>query len=482
MLCIVNARKWKGGIYLNGIVNTKKVNNVIKEKRKFDMRDTIGFCCGSLGNELIFDFIGAFLMVFYTDSLGISPALTGSLLVVARSWDAFMDVVAGRFADCRPNTPNGKYKPLVFKMCIPMFIFAVLMFVKIPGLSGTALIIYAFATYIIFGTVHSFVAIPFGASASVISTDSSERAILSTYRTIGANAGQMIINTIIPIVAFVDNKLDADKTSIVVIIMCLIGIVCYYIYYKLTEERLIVHKKEKLNMLRSVKGLAKNRPFISLVVLIFILLISNTVITTLNAYLYKDYFQNTKALSFNGIIMILNIVILAPLVSPLSKRIGKKELASLALLWSCAGYFLLFILPIKNPYLFVVLAWFSNAGMIMFNFMAWAFVSDVADYQEILTNQREDGTILAIYQYARKLGQSVAVGVAGFALTSIGYIKGIHQTIEVAAKIRNIATLAPAILFFVVFLALTFWYPMSRKRLEQLQIDLEAKRSENKQN
>lgn len=452
--------------------------NLIQSERKFDIRDKIGYMFGAFGNEMMFDFVSAYLMVFYTDVFGISPALTGGLLVIARIWDAFMDITAGRFIDTRPNTPKGKFKPVVFRLCIPMFIFAILMFTKIPGLTGTGLIVYAFAAYIMYGTIHSFVAIPYGASASVISTDSSERAVLSTFRTMGANIGRMLMNAIVPIVAFASNKLDGNKTFIVVVAMSFFGVCSYYAYYKLTTERLKVKNKEKLNIKKSIKGLVKNRPFVSLVCIAFGLLIATTMVTTFNAYLYKDYFQNAKALSFNGIIIILNIVLIAPLVGPLSRRFGKKELASASLLCTSIGFLILFLLPIKNAYLFVVLTWIANAGMNCFTFMAWSFVSDVADYQELLVSQREDGTILSLYQYARKLGQSVAVGFAGVALSMIGYVKGGHQAVEVTSNIKNIATLAPAIMYFLVFLGITFWYPMSRKKLEQLQIDLEMKRAE----
>lgn len=159
------------------MVNTNTTND-ITTTRKFGLRDKIGYSCGSFGNDLGFDLVSMYLMVFYTDVLGISPALTGGLLVFARTWDAFMDIIAGRYIDSRKPNKNGKFKPSVIRFSIPMALFTVLTFTKVPGLSGNAGVIFAFACYIIYGTVHSYVAIPYGASAAVISTDPSERASL----------------------------------------------------------------------------------------------------------------------------------------------------------------------------------------------------------------------------------------------------------------------------------------------------------------
>lgn len=458
-------------------------NNIIAGKRKFGLRDKFGYGSASFGNDLIFmGLVGGYLMVFYTDVFGVSPALIGVLFFIARLWDAFMDIAAGRFADSRPTTSRGKYKPWITRFSVPMYIFAVLMFTKIPGLKGSALVIYAFFAYIIYGTIHSFVAIPFGASSAVISTNSNERASLSACRTAGSNLAQVIVNILIPMFAFINNKPNSTRFFIVAIIMSVLGTICYNVFYdKFTIERLVINKdmKEKPNLLVSFKALVKNRAFLSLVGSLFIVITSLTVVNSFNAYLYKDYFHSAKSMTLNGVLTILNILVVIPLVGPTSKRFGKKESASGALLLSSVMYFLLFLFPIKNVYLYMVLAWFANSGEVFFAAMSWAFVNDAGDYHELITGKREDGTVLSISQYFRKFGQSTANLIVGFSLTAAGYVKVAkgHQTLQVSANIRNYATLIPTILYFIAFLCITFWYPMNRKKLEQLQVDLQEKRA-----
>lgn len=121
--------------------------------------------------------------------------------------------------------------------------------------------------------------------------------------------------------------------------------------------------------------------------------------------------------------MILNIILIAPLVGPISKRFGTRESGTISLIITAIPYFVLFILPIQNAYLFVVLQWIANAGSVFFGYMIWTFINDVSDYHELTTGLREDGTIMAIYQYCRKFGQSVAVALCGVSLSAIGYVK-----------------------------------------------------------
>jgi len=173
-------------------INTNNAE-VVTSTIKFGLIDKLGYMFGDFGNDFFFIFASAFLMVFYTDVFGISPALTGMLFLVARLWDAVMDVAVGRFIDLRPTTKNGKFKPWIIRFAPILLIFGVLMFTKIPGLSNQFYLVYAFATYIIWGSLYSTVNIPYGAMASVITSDTVERASLSTFRSMGAALAGMIV-------------------------------------------------------------------------------------------------------------------------------------------------------------------------------------------------------------------------------------------------------------------------------------------------
>jgi len=459
------------------MINTS--NDITLSKRKFGMRDKIGYLLGDVGSELFFDISTAFLMVYYTDVFGLNPMIVGSIFVVARLWDAFMDVAAGRFIDARRPTKEGKFKPWLLRFCPVYAVTGILMFTKIPGLSDNEYLLYAVVTYIAWGTAFSFINVPFGSMASVITTDSNERTALSTFRSIGAYIAQMAIKTLVPAIAFLDNKPDADRFFLVAVVSGVMGIITYFGFYKLSTERVIIDKSsdKKGNLLNSVKALGKNRPLHALLAGALIFLLALMATSSLNAYLFKDYFKNTSALALSGSIIILNVIFVAPMVGPVVKKFGKKEAASIAILFTTVAYFLLYLIPITNGYIFVGCKWIADIGVTFFNFIIWAFITDAIDYQELISGRREDGTVFSIYTFARKLGQSFSGGVAGLVLGIAGYVKAPQQTAEVAEKIRDLALLIPGGLYFIVFLCIAFWYPMNKEKVAQVAEKLAEKRS-----
>ncbi|MGG1400733.1 glycoside-pentoside-hexuronide (GPH):cation symporter [Bacillus salipaludis] len=461
------------------VTETVSVNN---EMKKFGMRDKFGYLFGDFGNDFFFILVSSFLMVYYTDIFHISAVTVGILFLVARIWDAIADVSWGRFIDTRKAGKNGKYKPWIFRMSIPLVISGVLMFVHIPGMSNGFYIAYAFVTYILWGTLYSTVNIPYGSMASVISGDPVERTALSSWRTLGAQFAGLIVSVVGPMIMFVNNKADANHFLLGAIIFGILAISCYMACYKLSVERIVKDEaaKPKVNFGRTVKGLMKNKPLLWILIASLIFMICFMLIGAVNVYLFKDYFGNAKALSMVGLLQSVAIFIGMPMVKPLVAKFGKKELASAGVLLAVIVYLLLYLLPNLTSIQFIGILTIAMFGYGLFNLVIWAFVTDVIDYHEYLTGLREDGTVYSIYSFARKVGQAVAGGVGGAAISAVGY----NPTLQVQAQttlhgIHTLGTLVPAITLFVVFLIVTFLYPLNKQRTEQLTIDLREKRKGN---
>ncbi|AJH00782.1 sugar transporter [Clostridium beijerinckii] len=446
--------------------------------KEFGLRDKIGYMFGDLGNDFFFSFVSAFLMLFYTDVMGIGGAIVGLIFLLARIWDAFMDVAWGRFIDSRPVGKNGKFKPWMIRMSFPLVIFGVLMFTKFPGMSNNFQLVYAFATYIIWGSLYSTVNIPYGSMASVITRDATERGSLSTFRTIGASLAGIVINVVVPIFIFVNNKADAGRFSIIAIGFAILAMCCYSLCYFLTTERIISQGEEKKIYWKvTIAGIKRNKPLIAFVITALIVLISGSFSTSMNAYLFKDYFHNAKALAIAGVILKTCPIVLAPFIAPMIRRFGKKEAVCVSMLVAAIADFALFLIPTRNTELYLAIYTISSLGLGVFGITIWAFVTDVIDYQEYLTDTREEGTIYAIYSFARKIGQALAGGISGIALGFIGYVGGVAaQTPQVEVGIKNFTTLIPAIANLVVFLILAFLYPLGKDKLAQLTKELEDRR------
>ena len=108
----------------------------------------------------------------------------------------------------------------------------------------------------------------------------------------------------------------------------------------------------------------------------------------------------------------------------------------------------------------------------------WALITDVIDHQEILTGVREDGSVYALYSFARKLGQAASAGLTGFLLSAIGYSQETAFDSGIISGIYSIATLLPAVGFAALALILFFWYPLKKAMVESNVLQLRRRREE----
>lgn len=149
--------------------------------RPFGLRDKFGYLCGDLGTCFILGLVNSFLMIYYTNVLGISGVIVGSLYFVTKLFDAFVDVGVGRLCDTSKLTVHGRFNPWVRRMKYPFCIIAVVLFLPfVNDFSYTAKIIYICCSYFIYGSLLSTVSIPYGAMSAAISSNPEDRVSLST--------------------------------------------------------------------------------------------------------------------------------------------------------------------------------------------------------------------------------------------------------------------------------------------------------------
>ncbi|MDD4832983.1 MAG: MFS transporter, partial [Clostridia bacterium] len=166
-------------------------------------KEKIGYAMGDVASLMLFSLVTSILQKYYTDVLGISLWSVLILFTVTRIWDAVNDPIWGRIIDKRKVGVNGRYRPWMLWLSIPLAISAVLMFLKIPGLNAEQYFVYACLTYILFEMLYTGVNIPYGSLASVITTDEKERNSLSVFRSVGSVIGNIPIMLLIVFVKIV---------------------------------------------------------------------------------------------------------------------------------------------------------------------------------------------------------------------------------------------------------------------------------------
>ena len=457
-------------------MNTTNLNTQ-KIAKPFGFKDKLGYLFGDFGNDFTFIFSSSFLLKFYTDVMGVSAAAVGVVMMIARFVDAFTDVTMGRICDRSRTTPAGKFKPWIRRMCGPVAISSFLIYQSGLADMGMAFKIgYLFITYILWGSVfYTSINIPYGSMASAISPEAGDRQSLSTYRSIGAALAGLFIGAGVPLVAYDKadgvSVLNGEKFTFIAGIFSILAVICYLLCYTLTTERVITpsttEAREKNSIFRMISNAAKNRALISIIAASITMLLAQLTLQSMSNYVYPNYYGDTDAQALSSILMTLIMFVAAAFAKPLADKFGKAEI-SIAANFGAAGIsLLLFFLRPQSVWVYVALTTVAWLGLGIFTMVSWALITDVIDYSELKNGIREDGSIYALYSFARKLGQAGAAGLSGGLLTLIGYTESTAFDSEIVNGIFDISTILPAVGFTLLALILWFWYPLKKKKVEE---------------
>ncbi|WP_436627836.1 MFS transporter [Citrobacter amalonaticus] len=457
-------------------------SNKSVEIRPFGFRDKIGYLCGDLGNCFILGLVNSFLMIYYTNVLGISGVIVGSLYFVTKLCDAFIDIAVGRLCDTSKLTATGRFSPWVRRMKYPFCAIAVVLFLPfVHDFSATAKIIYICCSYFIYGSLLSTVNIPYGAMSAAISSNPDDRVSLSTYRSIGSAVGGGATGFFIPILMY---KTLVDGSQVIsgqhflwIALGCAtLAFIFLTLTCQLTTERVRVEKKERVPVSVLLKGLLRNNALIVLVIVDLLIVINQGLSGTNMTYLFNDYFHNKEAMSVALLFTFGSLILLAPSASWLTKRFGKKEASVGALLFSVVMYVVMYFCHITDAKIYLMLLFLATLGAGLFNLMIWAFMTDVCDYHQYVTGDREDGTVYGVNFFARKIGQACAGAIGGFMLAIIGYQSsstgGGVQNSAVQENIYMMANLLPALCLFLAAIILICLYPLNRKKTLEMEATL----------
>lgn len=456
-----------------------------REVRPFGLRDKLGYLFGDFGNDFTFILSSSFLLKFYTDIMGVEAFIVGIVMMAARFVDAFTDVAMGRICDRSRVTPAGKFKPWIRRMCAPVAIASFLIYQS--GLAGMPMgfkIAYLFVTYILWGSIfYTSINIPYGSMASAVSEEPEDRQSLSTYRTVGATLAGMLIGVLVPLLAYdkVDGNtvLNGGRFTIVAGVFSVLAVGCYLLCYWLTTERVQFENNAAVRKNNSVtvmfKNALTNRALISIIVASVLMLLSQLTMQSMANYVYPNFYKNAEAQSFSTITMMGATLVAAAVAKPLAKKYGKAEISVAANFLAVVVCVVILILRPQNVWVYVALQTLCWFGLGIFSVFTWALITDVIDYSEIKNGIREDGSVYAIYSFARKVGQAASAGLSGLMLSIIGYTQETAFDPDVVNGIFNIATAVPAVGFFFLALVLWLWYPLNKKQVDKNVAILKAK-------
>ena len=463
------------------------------------LTEKIGYGFGDMSSSMFWKLFSYFLPFFYSNVFGLSLADAGVLMLVTRIWDAVSDPMMGIIAD-RTKTRWGKYRPYLLFFALPFAVCGILLFTT-PENGKT---LWAYVTYILMMTVYTGINVPYGSLMNVMTADSDEKSVLSSYRMFFAYGGSFIAlfaweplcnmfdkgRTAVEgagALASVSTSPDAWQKAMILIAACCF--ILFILSFLMTKEH--VKSESTVSVGQDLKLLLKNKPWWLLIGAALASNLFNTVRGTTTAYFFADYIHKTVEMAPQWAFLVSASIFLSMgeianmvgvvLAVPMSKHFGKKStyIISMAALIGLSIVF--FFLPATTggywAMLFFQIVISVFTGVI--SPLVWSMYADVADYSELKDGTASTGLIFSSASMAQKFGGAFGGSAVMWMLAAFGYstVAGAVQTETAILGLRILMSWVPALVAALSILVVWF-YPLTKQKMEGVQVELAAKRSE----
>lgn len=454
------------------------------------LKEKIGYGFGDMSSSMFWKLFGSYLMIFYTDVFGLPAAVVGTMFLITRLWDSVSDPLMGLIAD-RTNTRHGKFRPYILWGAIPFGIIGVLTFTT-PDLDLRGKIIYAYITYTLMMTAYTVVNVPYASLLGVMSPNSSDRNILSSFRMAFAYIGSFFaLLMFMPMVNFFSERITGNKCVehgwiMAVAVFSVICIILFFLTFGLTRERVKpIRTQSKAS--EDLKDLMRNKPWWLLLGAGVAALIFNSIRDGATVYYFKYYIQeesisNISLFNFSFVLSGLYLAIgqianLAGVIlsAPLSNKIGKKNtyIGSMAIATILSIIFF-WISKDNLIWIFIFQVLISICAGSIFPLL-WSMYADCADYSEYKTGNRATGLIFSSSSMSQKLGWAIGSALTGWLLAYFGFQANTAQNPETIQGIKMFMSLLPAIGTVLSVILISF-YPLSEKKMRKISIALQERR------
>lgn len=460
------------------MIETEKIT-VLKAKHKsasnarLSWLERIGYGFGDMSYNIVFQFVNAYLLFFYTDIGGIQPAVIATLFLVVRVLDAIFDPIMGVILD-KTNTRWGKARPYLLWVALPFALFTFLCFTT-PHFGATGNIVYAYITYILLGMTFSMQTIPVNSLTGRITNSVKERTVLTTIRMILVYIGILLsISCATPLVAVFGGDNQAFGFQMTALVYAIVSIALNLFSFFTVRERIAPKKREKHGIKKTLSVLFKNKPLLVLTSSFLAFAIGFNIKISTMVY-YFTYNVSHKEWVFFGTVLFFGAALISNLFIPyFSEKCGRKNVMIISAVLSLISYAGLHFTAYSSVTLIFIWLFASGFFTTPLNTLAWGMVADCVDYAEWKTGVRADGVVISSMSFINKLGVALAGSFSAIYLGIAGYVANTDQTAASLNAIKNMNALIPG-LFILLSIILISFYPLTEKRYRNIVSELEER-------
>lgn len=438
-------------------------------------REIVGYGLGDMGFNFYWTNISTFLLIFYTDTFGISAAAAATLLFVVKIFNAFTDPMIGALAD-RTRTRWGQFRPYLLWLPLPLAIVGVLTY-STPDLGPTGKLAWAGVTYLLLMTIYTGINLPYSALSGVITGDAKERNAVNASRFVAGFAGGTIVTAASPrLVGWLGGGDPALGWTLTMVCWGVAAAVIFAITFSTTTERVRPAQDTPSSVRQDLADLLGNRPWILLFFLSLIIMGGITLRMTSAAYYFK-YVVHRPELLASFVPAYLLAAAAGTALTPLLTRLVDKRRLMIGLMMASTALSAAFLF-VDPDQIVLMYALQIALGLVLGpkSPLSFAMLADSADYNEWRHGRRATAMTFAASSFAQKLGTAVAVAVIGALFSALGYVPNAAQSAASQAGIVWLMSAIPASFTLLAAILMKF-YMLDNPTMARIQAELADRKS-----
>ncbi|WP_413282976.1 MFS transporter [Vibrio sp. MA40-2] len=452
------------------------VNNSSKSNIKTSISEKISYGMGDVACNVVFALTSGLVVYFYTNVMGISAAMVGTIIMCSKLFDGFTDFAIGFIVD-KVHSKHGRARAWVLWMAIPYAVSAILLF-SIPAESSTLVqAIYIFITYNLCTTVvYTALNLPYGLMAPLMTTNEKDIATINIFRMSMSPIAFMIVSACsFPLINWLGGGQAAWIQAIT--LYSIIAIACLAWCFWGTKERVnmvAATEAEKLPVKEKLKLLFQNKYFINLtlasIALGFYQNFSGTGATYYAQYILgnNEYFGSLTI--SETIPKIIGIIAITPLI--VKYNVSKRDLVLLGAILIVLAQ-LTFLITDPDPTTACIIAAIRGLGQAPLFGLMFTMMADVVNYGHWKTGIRLQAVVFSAFTIGQKVGGGFSSAAIGWLMGSSGFT-GLENEIPSAIKMTNDMYIWGITLSWLV-IAIFMWRYKLDKTYTGMMKEMEAK-------